>query len=191
VGEALFNSPPGLLSMIQFDGHATPRWYVACTLPRHEKMAAEQLATKQLEIYLPLYTSVRNWKGRRAHVRLPLFPGYVFIHIPLNERRRVLEHSSILRFVTFRGKPASVPDEEIDCLRNALNRCAAEPYPFLAIGKNVRIRSGPLAGLEGKVVRRKGKMRLIVSIDSIQRSVLFEVDGSDLEVTSGRAGVAN
>jgi transcription antitermination factor NusG len=84
--------------------------------------------------------------------------------------------------VTFQGTPAPVPDEDIDRLRTALNRCAAEPYPFLTIGKRVGIKSGPLAGLEGKIVRRKGKMRLIVSIDSIQRSILFEVEGSDLEV---------
>jgi transcription antitermination factor NusG len=157
-------------------------WYVACIFPRHEKAVAEQLSMKQVETYLPLYLSVRRWAGRRAMVHLPLFPGYVFVRIPLSERTRVLEHPSVLRLVTFNGKPAPLSPAEIDRLRTLMSR-KAEPLPFLTLGKRIRIKSGPLAGLEGKFLRRKGHLRFAVSIELIQRSVIFDLDASDLELS--------
>ena len=156
-------------------------WYVACIFPRHEKAVAEHLGRKQVETYLPLYLSVRRWAGRRAMVHLPLFPGYVFVRIPLSERTRVLEHPSVLRFVSFNGKPALLPPEEIERLRTLISH-KAEPLPFLTPGKRIRIKSGPLAGLEGKFLRRKGRLRFAVSIELIQRSVIFDLDASDLEL---------
>jgi len=163
-----------------------PLWYAAYTLPRHEKAVAEQLGIRQVETYLPLYLSARRWAGRRASVLLPLFPGYVFVRISLSERTRVLDYPSVLRLVTFNGKPAPLPDGEIERLRATLKLGKAEPFPFLVPGKRTRIKSGPLAGLEGIIVRRKGKMRLAVSIDAIQRSVIFDLDASDLELTVGQ-----
>jgi len=163
-----------------------PLWYAAYTLPRHEKAVAEQLGIRQVETYLPLYLSARRWAGRRASVLLPLFPGYVFVRISLSERTRVLDYPSVLRLVTFNGKPAPLPDGEIERLRATLKLGKAEPFPYLVPGKRIRIKSGPLAGLEGIIVRRKGKMRLAVSIDAIQRSVIFDLDASDLELTVGQ-----
>src|SRR4051812_11509025 len=83
-----------------------PRWYAAYTLPRHEKVVTQQLAQKSVESYLPLYEATHRWKDRRAQVQLPLFPGYVFVHLSLNDRIRVLEVSSVLRLVSFNGMAA-------------------------------------------------------------------------------------
>src|SRR6266853_4657084 len=83
-----------------------PLWYAAYTLPRHEKAVAEQLGFRQVETYLPLYLSVRRWAQRRALVEVPLFPGYVFVQISGGDHIRVLEHPSVLRLVTFNGRPA-------------------------------------------------------------------------------------
>ena len=162
-------------------GADSPPWYAVYTLPRHEKAVAEHLAFRQVETYLPLYLSARRWARRRALVQLPLFPGYVFVRISAGERIRVLEHSSVLRLVTFNGKPAALPDGEIERLRAALELGKAEPFPFLLPGKRIRIRSGPLAGLEGKILRRKGKMRLVVSVEAVHRSIVFDLDAPDLE----------
>ena len=130
-------------------GADSPPWYAAYTLPRHEKAVAEQLAFRQVQTYLPLYLSARRWAGRRALVQLPLFPGYVFVRISARERIRVLEHPSVLRLVTFGGTPAPLPDGEIERLRAALELGKAEPFPFLIPGKRVRVKSGPLVGVEG------------------------------------------
>jgi transcription antitermination factor NusG len=161
-----------------------PRWYAAYTLPRHEKIVANQLAQKSVESYLPLFEAIHRWKDRRARVQLPLFPGYVFVQVPLAERLKVLEIASVLRIVSFKGHAAPLPEGEIEALRNALLHRKAEPYPYLAIGKRVRVSAGPLEGLQGSIVRRKGSMRIVVTLDSIMQSVALEVDASDLEVTS-------
>jgi len=158
-------------------------WYAAYTLPRHEKAVAEQLGLRQVETYLPLYLSARRWADRRAVVQMPLFPGYVFVRISGGDRIRVLEHPSVLRLVTFNGKPAPLPDGEIERLRAALELGKAEPFPFLIPGTRVRVKSGPLAGLEGTILRRKGRMRLVVSVEAIHRSIIFDLDAPDLEST--------
>src|SRR5437879_3415280 len=108
------------------------RWYAAYTLPRHEKIVAHQLAQKSVDSYLPLYEAIHRWKDRRARVQLPLFPGYVFVQIPLSERLKVLEIASVLRIVSFSGQAAPLPEGDIEALKSALLHRKAEPYPYLA-----------------------------------------------------------
>jgi len=155
------------------------RWYAAYTLPRHEKAVADRLLKEEFETFLPLYWAVRRWNLRTAMIELPLFPGYVFVKMMISNRIRVLAHPGVIRLVGFQGKAAALPDDEIESLRSSLAIYRAEPYPYLGAGKQIRIRSGPFAGLEGRIVRRKGKMRLITSIDLIQRSILLELDAAE------------
>jgi transcription antitermination factor NusG len=158
------------------------RWYAAYTLPRHEKLVAHQLAQKSVESYLPLYEAIHRWKDRRARIQMPLFPGYVFVQIPIYERLKVLEIASVLRIVSFNGQAAPLPEGEIEALKTALLHTKAEPYPYLAVGKCVRVNAGPLQGLEGVIVRRKGTWRIVVTLDSIMQSVALEIDNSDVEL---------
>ena len=181
---SLTQAKPCSIPNVDFAPSADSRpWYAVYTLPRHEKAIAEHLAFRRVETYLPLYLSARRWAGRRALVQLPLFPGYVFVRISARERIRVLEHPSVLRLVTFNGKPAPLPEGEIERLRAALELGKAEPFPFLIPGKRIRVKSGPLVGAEGTILRRKGKMRLVVSVEAIQRSIIFDFDATDLEST--------
>jgi transcription antitermination factor NusG len=76
-----------------------------------------------------------------------------------------------------------LPEGEIERLRTALQLGTAEPFPFLVPGVRVRVKSGLLAGLEGTILRRKGRMRLVVSVEAIQRSIIFDLDATDLEST--------
>ena len=117
------------------------RWYAAYTAPRHEKRVTQQMDERQIHCFLPLYRSVRRWKDRRKQLDLPLFPGYVFVHLALRDRLRVLQLPGVVQLVSFCGKPAALPDAEIEALRNGLegNVCA-EPHPYLAVGRRVRIR---------------------------------------------------
>src|SRR5215469_1330932 len=160
--------------------NAVRQWYAACTRPRHEKAVAGRLAHKQVETYLPLYKVIYRRNGRKIEYYLPLFPGYVLAHLPLNERLKVLEDPGVLRIVSFNGRPAAVPDSEVETLRRSLEIRRAEPYPHLSAGKQMRIARGPLEGLEGTIMRRKGRLRMIVSIDSIQSSITVELDTTDL-----------
>jgi transcription antitermination factor NusG len=161
---------------------AAPRWYAAYTLANHERRVVDQLAYKSIEQFLPLYESVRRWKDRRMHLQVPLFPGYVFVRIPLEARLEVLGVRSVVRLVGFNGCPEALPDSEIDTLRRGLGQgLRAEPHPYLKIGRRVRIRSGPLQGMEGILVNRKGNYRVVLSVELIMRSLAAEVDVADLE----------
>src|SRR6266700_4843387 len=81
------------------------RWYAAYTCANHEKCVAAELRARNLEHFLPLYTSVRRWRDRRVQLELPLFPGYVFVRLALLDRLRVVQIPSVVRMVGFGGLP--------------------------------------------------------------------------------------
>jgi transcription antitermination factor NusG len=164
---------------------SVPNWYAAYTWSRHEKSVAKQLEERRVNSFLPLYRSWHRWKDRRQEVTLPLFPSYVFVHMSLTERLRVLELPGVVALVTFQGKPAVLPAEEIEALRRGLDQeICAEPHPYLKIGQKVRLRGGPLAGTEGillsKPVSKKDKLRMVISLEVLMRSISVEVDAADV-----------
>lgn len=162
--------------------HRTQRWYVTHTRSRHEKSVAEQLRCKGIETFLPLYETIRRWKNGEHLVQLPLFPGYAFVHIAVENRLPVLKVPGVVRLVGFNGTPTPLEDEEVERLIRALDAGAkATPHPYLTVGRRVRVASGPLTGCEGILVRRRGSVRVVLSIDLIQRSVLVDLDGHSLE----------
>ena len=160
------------------------RWYVAYTLPRHEKAVAQRLGTQNIASYLPLYSEVRHWKHRKIEVELPLFPGYVFVRMLLADKCRILSRPGIVRLLTVNGNMAVFPDEEMLNLQSSLARWNAKPYPFLISGKRIRVKSGPFAGLDGTIVRRNGKRKLIVTLDLIHSSMLLDLDAAEAQLAS-------
>src|SRR6266576_2280535 len=159
-----------------------PHWYAAYTCANHEKRVAAELGAREVEHFLPLYSSVRRWKDRRVTLVLPLFPGYVFVLLALRERLRVVQIPSVVRLVGFNGLPTALPDTEMEIIRSGLSQSLrAEPHPFLTIGRRVRMTEGPFAGLEGVLTRKKGNLRVVVSLKLIQRSVVVDVDAADVE----------
>jgi transcription antitermination factor NusG len=160
-------------------------WYALYTCPRHEKCVAEQIELRQISCFLPLYRSIRKWKDRRKELQLALFPGYVFVRMALENRLQVLQVPGAVRFVGFNGHPVPLPEEEIEALRSRLTgSLCVEPHPYLRVGRRVRVHSGPMQGLEGLIVRRKDRCRLVFSVDLIQRSVAVEIDEADVELAA-------
>src|SRR5882724_8277728 len=150
-----------------------PHWYAAYTRAQHEKHVAAELGTREVEHFLPLYSSVRKWKDRRVKLDLPLFPGYVFVRLALRDRLRVQQVPGVARLVGFGGTPVALPGEEIEALRRGLARgVSAVPHPFLSVGRRVKLNNGPLAGMQGILLRRKGNFRVVISIELIQRAVV-------------------
>lgn len=153
------------------------RWYAACTHPRHEKRIAEHLAQRSVEQFLPLYETVRRWKDRRVRLRLPLFPGYIFVRIALLDRLQVLQVPGVVRLVGFGDFPTPVSEDEILTLRKGLSAgLHVEPHPYLTVGRTVRITQGAFAGLKGVLVRKKGLNRVVISLSLIKSSIALEVD---------------
>lgn len=158
----------------------TNEWFAAYTYPRHEKRVAAMLSQLEIRNFCPVYTASHRWKKRKARVKLPLFPGYVFVNISNEQRIRVLSAPGVVQIVGSRGKPSPLPADQIEALQRTLESREAEPHPFIAPGHTVRITCGPLQGLEGIVLRRKGQMRMIVSLTTINQSIVLELEQSDL-----------
>jgi transcription antitermination factor NusG len=158
-------------------------WYAAQTCANHEKRVHDHLQQRTVESYLPVYSAVRQWKDRRVKLDIPLFAGYVFVRISLQDRLQVLQLPSVVRLVGFGGHPTPLPDQEIEALRQGLtHNVLMEPY--LKVGQRVRVKSGPLQGLEGILLRKKKLSRFIISLDLIMRSVSVEIDLGELEPRS-------
>jgi len=156
-------------------------WYALYTTANHEKKVAKSLVDRAVECYLPLYSSLRKWKDRRVRLEVPLFANYVFAKFAMPERLRVLQAPGVVRLVGFNGRAAVVPDTEVNRVRDVLvHGRNVEPHTFLAVGRRVRVSSGPLAGLEGILLRRKRGVRLVVAIESIVKSVSVEMDEADI-----------
>lgn len=162
--------------------HQEVRWYAAQTCARHEKRVREQMEERAVESFLPLYATVSQWKDRKVRVDLPLFPGYLFVRMALTERLRVLQIPSVVRLVGFGELATAMPDDEIESLRQGLaGGLKAEPHPYLKVGRRARVKSGPLQGMEGILVKKKNRERFVISLDLIQRSVAVEMDALELE----------
>jgi transcription antitermination factor NusG len=115
-------------------------------------------------------------------LQLPLFPSYVFVRLALRERWPVLQLPGVARLVGFNGSPAALPESEVEALqRIAPTGLHVQPHRYLSAGRRVRVKAGPLAGIEGVLVRKKNGDRFVVSVDLIMRSVALEVDALDLE----------
>lgn len=163
----------------------SPSWYAVCTFARHEKRVATRFKDAGVEHFLPLYNCIRRWKDRRVALDLPLFPGYVFVHINLQRRLDVLRNPGVSRFVEFEGLPAAITEDEIDSVRKGIaGGIHVEPSPYFASGKRVRVVSGPFSGMNGIVVRRKGRCRVVIRLNLIQRSISAELDPEDLQAIS-------
>jgi transcription termination/antitermination protein NusG len=156
------------------------RWFAIQTRSRHEKRVTADLREKSVEAYLPLRSVEHQWSDRRKMVDLPLFPGYVFVKISGDAPARVpvLQTDGVLGFLGVRGIGVPIPEEEIAAIQTVLReKIPVEPHPFVQVGEKVRICGGSLDGLEGLLTGVEGTKNLVVSIDSIERSVAIRISG--------------
>jgi transcription antitermination factor NusG len=157
-------------------------WWAVYTRHQHEKTAAEMMTTKGLEVFLPLYTSVRRWKDRRKLLSMPLFPGYVFVRGTPARRLQVLTTPGVHMILSQGDQAAMIPEEEIQAIRRTVEgNYRVEPHPFLKCGQRVRVKCGSLSGIEGILVRKKSVFRLVLSVQMLAQSVAVEIDAADVE----------
>jgi transcription antitermination factor NusG len=172
-------------------GDSPPQWFAAYTTPRHEKHVAEMLAERNIESFLPLYRTVRQWKkSSPVTLEMPLFPCYLFVHIRRAARGTVLGLPGVVSIVGSAKEPWPLPELEIEALQLGVQTGKVEPHPYLNVGDKVRIKAGSMAGVEGILVHRRNQMRFVLTLDAIMRSVSVEVDADDLEPVEESSGTA-
>jgi transcription antitermination factor NusG len=166
-------------------------WWAVYTRHQHEKAVADMLEAKGFQVFLPRFESVRRWKDRSKMLSMPLFPCYVFVRGGLDRRLQVVTTPGV-HMILFSGeKIAIIPEAEIEAIRATVEgRFRVEPHPFLTCGERVRVKQGPLEGIEGVLVRRKNLYRLVLSVDMLAQSVAVEIDAADVELTGIEGGEA-
>ncbi len=163
-------------------------WFAVRTRSRQEKVAASMLEALGVQNYLPLRTEVHRWSDRNQAVATPLFKGYLFVRLnPCRDSRlQVLKTPGVSGLVGNQSGPLPIPDCEIESIRLVLGQqmeCSA--YPFFAIGERVRVMRGPLAGVEGTLVRTQADSKLVISVEMIQQSIAINVHASDVSSAEG------
>jgi len=157
------------------------KWYAVVTAPRHEKKASAHLEGLGIDAFLPTYSSVRTWKNRqRQTIIAPLFPTYLFARITLSERIKVLSSPGVRTIVSNGREPLPVEACEVEALRRTVENLNVEPYHGLLIGQRVRINRGPLAGVEGHLIRHNNAVRVVLTVELIRQHAAVEVDISNL-----------
>ena len=157
-------------------------WLAAYTRPRHESHVADQLCVKGVESLLPTYERFTRWSDRVHRSRAPLFPGYLFVHVSMEERVPVLQTIGVVNIVSVGGKPAALSEEEIQRLKICgIHSDMVEPHPFLKIGHRVRVKHGPFCGWEGVLVEKNNGARLVIHIEQVMKSVAVNLHGADVE----------
>jgi transcription antitermination factor NusG len=160
-------------------------WYAIHTRANAEKKVMTKLGSKGVETYLPLFRETHQWKDRRKVIEIPLFPGYAFVRMSDSPENRisVLRTAGAVRILGTGAGIEPVPDYQLHGIRQLLtSRLGFFEHPFLREGAWVRVRRGPLEGVEGHLIRSKAQSRLVLSVEILSRSVATEVELSDVEV---------
>jgi len=161
------------------------KWYAVHVRSRHEFQVFDRLSKKGIEAFLPVVERLRKWKDRKKLITFPIFPGYLFVHILNNtqEKLHVLKINGVVRLLgSGHGEPEPIPDDQIISLKKLVeNKKELDPYPYLDKGQRVRIRRGPLTGVEGMLVEKLGKHMLVLSVDVLRQGVALTIDAGDVE----------
>ncbi len=107
-------------------------WYAVYTWAHHERHVAEIMGQRRIQGFLPVYRSLRRWKDRRKEIEMALFPSYVFVHLALRDRVRVLEIPGVVDMVGARGKPTPLADQEIELLQHGMDGRVKNTSPPLS-----------------------------------------------------------
>jgi transcription antitermination factor NusG len=152
------------------------QWYAVRVKSNRERVTADSLKGKGLEVFLPEYRSQSRNNTRRTF-SLPLFAGYLFCRFDALNRLPILMVPGVVHIVGFGKDPEPVDPEEMARLF-ALAECRLDlkPHPYPPVGKHIRLQSGPLLGIDGIILAHEGEDRLVISVTLLQRSVAVQIE---------------
>ena len=160
-------------------------WHALYVRPRSEKKVANELIDMGFEVYLPVITVVRQWSDRRKKVVEPLFKSYLFVRSNEKEYYTVRSVFGVVKFVVFEGKVANVPDNQIAAIKKYVREYEGEDdlnaSTTLKEGQMVRITTGGMKGLVGRLVSFNGKKRLLINIETVGQYIPVDIARSKVE----------
>jgi transcriptional antiterminator NusG len=158
------------------------QWFAIWTRSRHEQVVRDQLDRKKIDVFLPTVTRWSRWKDRKKKIDWPLFPGYCFARFDPANPLPVLKCTGVVSIVSIEGKPAPIPEIELDSIRLLVSsELQYDPCPLIREGMMVEVFHGPLRGVIGRLLRKDAhRARLVLSVDLIGQAVSVEVDAADV-----------
>jgi transcription termination/antitermination protein NusG len=159
------------------------QWFAVWTRSRHEQVVREQLEQKNIVAFLPTITRWSRWKDRKKKIDWPLFPGYCFAQFDPGNALPILKCTGVVNIVSVEGKPAAIPEYELDSIRLLIgSELQYDPCPLIREGMMVQVIHGPLRGVVGRLLRKNApKATLVLSVDLIGQGVSVEVDAADVK----------
>ncbi len=159
-------------------------WLAFYTRPRHEFTARTDILHMGIEVYLPVITVLKKWSDRKKRVTEPLFKSYIFAYCNEAERLRILQSKSIVTTLFYNGKPAHVPDWQIDGVRKMLEgNEEVKIVEGIKKGARIKITDGPFTGIEGVIYSPENDEKYVaVSLDILNRSVVAKLPVKDIEI---------
>jgi transcription antitermination factor NusG len=152
-------------------------WYAVHVRTKYEKRVADALTGKGYACLLPSYRERRNWSDRTKTLELPLFPGYVFSRFDVEVRLPILTTPGVLAVAGVGRTPQALDEGEVEQVRRVTaTGYPAQPWPYLGIGQRVRITAGPLTGVEGLLLQRRGETRVVLSLTHLEKSISVMVE---------------
>jgi len=158
-------------------------WYAVYVRSRHEKVVYQSLIEKNIECSLPLIKQTRQWSDRKKKVEVPLFRGYIFVHINLTaDKFTVLQIEGVVKYIGVSGSPSVIDKNQMYWLNSMIDLSdTIQHEEEIPLGDKVKVVTGPFKGLEGTVIQRKNKTRLVIVIDSIMQAASIEIDPEYLQ----------
>ena len=167
-------------------------WFALRVKPNYEKPVAVALRGKGLEEFLPLLRSRRQWSDRVKVVDAPLFPGYLFCRLNLEDRMPLLTTPGFLYIVGVGRNPEPVDESEIVAIQSVLRSgLPVTPWPSLMVGQRVQLKHGPLRGLAGVLTKIANQHRMYVSVTLLKRSISVEVAPEWIQPVDEAAAVSS
>ena len=165
-------------------------WFAVRVKSNYEKPVSATLRGKGFEEFVPMYRARRQWSDRVKVIDLPLFPGYLFCRLDLNERLPLLTTPGFL-YLVGRGKtPEPVDEREVMAIQSVVRSgLYASPWPAVVLGQKVRLKRGPLRGVEGVVAKIADQHRIYVNATLLQRSVCVQVDPEWISTVGGPSSI--
>jgi transcription antitermination factor NusG len=159
-------------------------WYALYTKSRQERKVELSLAKEGIESYVPVQKILRQWSDRKKWVEVPFITSYCFVHCRETELQKVTSRVGAVKLIWFSGKPAIIPDQQIETVRKICNSDLSFEVisENLLPGQKAKITHGLLSGLEGEIVRHSGKEKVLFRIDHVSHQVLVTLPATFLSV---------
>lgn len=164
----------------------TQQWYALYTKSRAEKKVAGELNKLGITNYLPIKRELRQWSDRKKWVEVPAISSYIFICIPKERYNDVFQVNGIVAYVSYKGKAVTIPEHEINAMRQTIENKIAFDVEATNIrkGEEITVTSGPLKGIKGVVQTIQGSKKLYLNISNIGYTLVVDLNEATVEKDS-------